>query len=313
MKCMVALLLPLFTACEHKELCYNHPHVASFEVVFDWTEAPDADPATMAVYFFPEDGSNPIRHEFIDRRGGTVKMPRGVYDAVCVNSDKETHRIVNSERQETFEVTTSNTRSLVGLLENKSETAPRARDAEEERNVLEPISLWSDHVERLVIHPENGQKKVVFKPKQRVKICSVVVKNVANLRHANAISASITGLSGGWLVGVDKLSEEKVTIPFGVNANSEKTILNAEFSFFGHCPETAGKHKLMIYAQMSDGNTYYFEEDVTDQFHDSSQDPTHIKIVIEKLPLPTPITGTSGLRPNVTEWGKVFIDLPMNI
>ena len=35
--CLAVMLLPLLTACEHKDLCYDHPHSASVEVVFDLT------------------------------------------------------------------------------------------------------------------------------------------------------------------------------------------------------------------------------------------------------------------------------------
>lgn len=32
--------LLLLAACDHKELCYQHPHTSSLQVVFDWREAP---------------------------------------------------------------------------------------------------------------------------------------------------------------------------------------------------------------------------------------------------------------------------------
>ena len=67
----------------------------------------------------------------------------------------------------------------------------------------------------------------------------------------------------------------------------------------------------MIYAQMADGSSYYYEEDVTGQLHDPKQDSNHIKIVLEKLPLPKPITG-GGLQPSVNEWKEVYINLPMS-
>lgn len=54
---LATMLLPLLTACEHKDLCYDHSHTTQLEVVFDWTEAPDANPATMSLYLYPEDGS----------------------------------------------------------------------------------------------------------------------------------------------------------------------------------------------------------------------------------------------------------------
>lgn len=310
--CLAVMLLPLLTACEHKDLCYDHPHSASVEVVFDWTEAPDAYPATMSLYLYPEDGSEPMRYEFTKREGGTIVVPEGMYDALCVNSDKETHRIVDKERMETFQVTTGNTRSLRGTLATRSETAPKARGAEEERSVMEPEALWSDHAERLDIGPASGVKRIVLTPKPRVNTCSVEVRNVENLRHLSALSASLTGMAGGWLAGIDELTTEKVTIPFEVRANEDKTQLSGNLTFFGHCPKEAGVHKLMIYALMSDGSTYYFEADVTDQLHDAAQDPTHIVIVIDKLPLPKPITGGGGLQPSVKDWEEVHISLPMS-
>lgn len=34
----------LMVGCEHKELCYDHPHTTQLQVVFDWAKAPDASP-----------------------------------------------------------------------------------------------------------------------------------------------------------------------------------------------------------------------------------------------------------------------------
>ena len=141
-----------------------------------------------------------------------------MYDALCVNSDKETHRIQNKERMETFQVTTGDTRSLRGALATRSETAPLARGAEEERSVMEPEALWSDHAERLDIGPASGVKRIVLTPKPRVNTCTVEVRNVENLRHVSALSASVTGMAGGWLAGIDELTTEEEDNPLGGNA-----------------------------------------------------------------------------------------------
>lgn len=40
------------TACEHKDLCYDHPHFAKVRVVFDWTKISNHDkPEGMRSYF----------------------------------------------------------------------------------------------------------------------------------------------------------------------------------------------------------------------------------------------------------------------
>ena len=37
--CLVFIFLWIgLTACEHKDLCYDHPHFAKVRVVFDWTK-----------------------------------------------------------------------------------------------------------------------------------------------------------------------------------------------------------------------------------------------------------------------------------
>lgn len=301
----------LLAACDKKELCYEHPHNALMQVEFDWTSAPEADPSTMSLYLFPDDGAEPMRYEFTSRTGGTISVPYGTYDAVCLNSDQETHRLQGRERRETFEVTTHSTRTLQGVLRSKSDTAPLARGAEEERSVQEPDSLWTTHAERITVLPDAEGQRLVMAPKSRVITCTVEVRNVQNLSQTQAISASVTGMAGGWMPGIDRLTDEKVTIPFEMQANADKTVLTARLSLFGHCPNAKGRHKVMIYAQMSDGNTYFYEEDVTDQLHDPKQEPNHIKIVLDKLPLPKPDTG-GGLQPSVKDWNEVRIDLPMN-
>lgn len=39
-----ALLAMILFSCEHKELCFHHPHMVTLRVDFDWKNAPQADP-----------------------------------------------------------------------------------------------------------------------------------------------------------------------------------------------------------------------------------------------------------------------------
>ena len=54
---LAALLLG--TSCEHKELCYLHPHTAQLQVEFDWSYAPYAEQNNLAegmcLWFYPVD------------------------------------------------------------------------------------------------------------------------------------------------------------------------------------------------------------------------------------------------------------------
>ena len=194
------MMAELLSSCEHKELCYDHPHRQNVEVTFDWSEAPDANPATMSLYLYPDEGGEPIRYEFTDKNGETISVPAGTYYAICVNSDKETHRINGKEKFNTFEVTSAETQALQGLLASMAKFEPRARGTEKERVMLGPAMLYSAHAERVVIKPAGEMSTITMKPKSRVKYFSVEIKNVENIRSVKAMSASLSGLSGGWLV-----------------------------------------------------------------------------------------------------------------
>ena len=139
------MMAELLSSCEHKDLCYDHPHRQNVEVMFDWSADPDANPATMSLYLYPEEGGDPIRYEFTDKNGGNISVAAGTYRAICVNSDKETHRILGKERFETFQVTSAETRALQGLLATMAGAAPMGRGTEKERMMQQPEMLWSGH------------------------------------------------------------------------------------------------------------------------------------------------------------------------
>ena len=56
---MTALLMGL-TACEHKELCYHHPHTAKVRVNVDWSQFAEEQPTGMTVMAFPVGGGKPV-------------------------------------------------------------------------------------------------------------------------------------------------------------------------------------------------------------------------------------------------------------
>ena len=84
-----ALLAMILFSCEHKELCFHHPHVVTVRVDFDWKNAPQANPEGMCVFFYPEEGGAPIRFDFAGKDGGPVEIKVGRYRILCYNNDTE--------------------------------------------------------------------------------------------------------------------------------------------------------------------------------------------------------------------------------
>ena len=87
---LLMVLSMIVVSCEHKELCYSHPHSAKVSVEFEWSQMPAAySPGGMRVIFYPRNGGEEIVRDFVGEKGGCVEIPSGVYDVVCFNNDTQ--------------------------------------------------------------------------------------------------------------------------------------------------------------------------------------------------------------------------------
>ena len=317
-----AAALLAFSSCEHKELCYNHAHVVNLHVVFDWAKAPDASPESMSLYLFPEDGSEPMRYEFVGRDGGTIRVPIGAYDAIGLNSDTEGVYYRNTERFGTFEATTQPTDLLsAGLngLVSRTENAPRAEGSEEERIALPADRLWSASATGLKLDMAAIDTLVLSLDTSFCRY-RVEIVNGENLKYVSGLSAALTGMAGGFLPADGRLSDERVTVPFGMSVtvpeegdDAGREVVVGETLVFGHCPGGSGTHNLVVYAILADGSKYAYTfdaDEVTRQIH-AAPDPRNVLIRLDGLPLPKPITNGGGFHPEINEWDEIEIGLEM--
>lgn len=56
----LALIGMLLNACNHKELCYHHPHTSRVRIDVDWSEFDREQPTGMMVSVYPAEGGTPI-------------------------------------------------------------------------------------------------------------------------------------------------------------------------------------------------------------------------------------------------------------
>lgn len=299
----------LFSSCEHKELCYDHRHFVDVEVVFDWKNAPDADPTTMDIYFVPEEGGAAERFQFAGKNGGRISVPLGRYNVVGINSDSETNQLQGTGRWETFEVRTVTT-SLLSFLGVRGSEPPRAEGTENERTAYTPDRLWSTGETGMHLTDPTRSYKITLYPERQLCNYMVKVLNVTNLKYARDISGALSSMAGGLLAGSGELTKELVTMSFPGNSDMVSTI-TSNFHVFGHCPTLDNPHKLTIYAVLADGSRFYKTFDVTDQVHGAT-DRCNVEIVIDGLELPKPIINGGGFNPDVDEWTDGDeIEIPM--
>ncbi len=321
MKYMIKYLLlcaVTFTlaACEHKNLCYDHPHVTSLKVIFDWSESPDAAPASMSLYLFPKEEGEVLRYEFTDRNGGTISVPVGSYDALCLNSDTEGIVYRNTERYGTFELSTQTADLLPSSLTSlgvSSDNAPRAEGTEEERVARTSDRLWTGTKEDIVLTESERESELTLRPVVSFRTCRVEITGIENMKYVLGMSATLSTMSGGIVPGSAELSDESVTHPFELHAGADETGVEGEFLFFHHCPGAQTRHTLIVYAILSDGSQYAYTfdaDEVTSQLH---EDPEAYEVLLSLggLQLPEPINNGGGFQPSVDEWNEENIDIEM--
>lgn len=303
---VAVLAVLLLTSCEHKDLCYDHYHNTKIQVVFDWKNAPDATPETMRLYLFPIDGGRPRTYEFIDYRGGHVNVPAGRYKALCVNSDTESVLYRGIDSFDSFEAYAPD-----GVLSVGAFLVPRAEGTSEERVAKSPDRLYSARLDDLTVELSKENQTVTLYPELSVCRYRVEIRNVSNLQYVSSdgIVGSLSGMSGGLLVGRNELTSAPVTVPFEVISDGVST-LTADFLTFGQTGSSGPAHKLVIYVIMSDGSKNYYTFDVTRQV-DEAADPRDVHILLDGLPLPKPIVNGGGFQPAVDEWENIDIDVPM--
>lgn len=307
---LISALVSLAASCTHKELCYDHTHTRNINVVFDWNKAPDANPKSMSLYLFPEDGGRPLRHEFTNKEGGTIRVVAGRYKAICLNSDTRNITVQNEDDFDTFCISTKDVYSVSGLTSNKTNvsTLPKAKGDDEERWVYSPEQVWSGHHDDLLI-TEHDQT-ITVTPECHIRNCYVEITNAENLQWITGLSASLSSMAGGHHPSCGMESEELVTIPFDTRYYPKEQSVTGQFTVFGCCPAEDTTHELIIYAILADDSKWYYTYDVTQQIHNAA-DPYNIYIALNELPLPKPVADGGGFKPSVGEWKEIEINITM--
>ncbi len=182
---LIAVVMGVTCGCEERPLCYDHSHKSPVYIEFDWSLAPEAEPSTMVVWFFPVDGSTGHRYEIIgdgrSSRAGfntSLNVPEGTYRMVCHNGNTDN----NIERGLTlsdYEITTYEDNVLSGLS-NRADNAPRPDDTESQPVRAQASTLYAHTHEQTITIMANATKPyyVCFTPREVTYKCHVRITGV---------------------------------------------------------------------------------------------------------------------------------------
>lgn len=305
------ILLIVCSSCRHKDLADECIVAGKVTVVFDWRNAPDANPGSMALYLFSKEGGAPLRYIFSGREGGTITVPFGNYDAICMSSDNtEWAMMRNTDTKEEFEIYTP----PAGVFDIRSlfSDTPELTEDEVEDVVIAPKMLWTGTGSSFEVKYTSEDQIITLYPKEAVSHYIVDIYDVENLEYTEGATmfGTLEGMAGGVLPGNEISTDNDVIIPFTLSRSEDGKSLHAEFLDFGECATKDMPHKLRLHTFLSDGSAWTYSYDAKPQIK-SAPDSRHVHLVFRGLPIPHPIQNGGGLKPKVEDWLVNYIDKDM--
>jgi hypothetical protein len=298
------LALLVLTACEHKELCYDHHHYQTVEVHFDWSQAPDASPAGMVLYFYDMEGAlNVQRFDLSGRDGGQIGVTPGRYTVLFYNNDTEFTLFRGTATFEEHQAYTAE-QSMSNAFSRNEEEFPRAYAANE-RVLSCPDMIWGCTATDVKVD-EKGVTVLTFSPHELVAVYSYEIRNVVNVTALEYFGGLLSGMANSITLSSESTRSEVATVPF-VSDHVEDNTLLGEFYTFGAASDEDAKNILTLYVWMRDGQRWYYNFDVTDQVA-TADDPMHVHLVIDGLELPLPLND-SGYSAGVDDWQTDNVDV----
>ena len=318
---MLAAFL-LLTSCEYKELCYDHPHVADYNLSLKLTLKLELDirldvteeahtkievPNYMKVCFYDPQTGRLGKTEFVGGQGGNLNEAPGIYDMVVYSFGTEWTQIRGEGEVNTLEAFTSD---ITSQKESLLSTFKRSGEYE----APGPIIYTPDHLlvtrKQVVIPALNAGERVVTITAEAATIVdtySFEVKNITGVEYIASVEAFVTNQARSSFFGRGEKSTEPATIYFPVEVDAKTGVIKTTFNTFGKLP---GESLSYLHIVMKDtgGTIHTVTEDITDQF----EDPGHEIIINRPVVIPPPEGGGGGgISPTVDPWEDENHDVPI--
>lgn len=243
------LLILLLPACEHKDLCFEHPHYSSVRVTFAWDGIAGYDrPEGMRVVFYPEKGGDNWTFDFPGGDSRAIRLPEGDYRVACFNYDTEMIDWKNKDDHSTF---------MADTREVNSPDKTLAR--------VTPDYLCGDNVEdfSLKASATGGEALLALHPRTMVCRYTYEVNGLRNLGQIADIRAGLSGMSGSLHMTSGRTSADtSESLLFG-GAVSGEQVKGGCYTF--GISGKAGEHRIFkLYVKNRSGGMQTLKEDVTD-------------------------------------------------
>lgn len=292
------LLWLTLLSCEHKELCYTHPHGAQFLIEYDWSECDNPNVDIMRILAYPLDGGLPLGYYLAGGNGGELVIQFGEYNLLSYNSDTQSILLQGESSMETIEAyvrTTTITEGVYGVDEPDLPTAIEGQEL-----VITPDDIFKSTYENLISDDEELIDTIQLVMKPLVKHISYQVSGIGNASSIGLIKGALGGVSSYIGVATEQLSTVSSAMVFDGLLSGDTVY--GEFDYFG-VADNDDTQWLVLFL-WGDGGNLRATFDVSQQIADAP-DSYNVNIIIETdISMPESISGDDGFSPSVEDWDE---------
>lgn len=298
--CLLSLV-----SCEHKDLCYSHPHDQEVRILFDWSNIREENIPKVVAVVFRNEATNTVVEFALPPEGGIVMIPNGAYKFTAYNVGQ--YGNIFKETDAGKIVTTPVSRKLKGIY---YET---------------PDFLCLENL-RVALTDSETSRLITAKPIRRTARVDYRINGIERLEKADAIYAVLSGCSAELELYTGCCVERHEDgIQHNIVFEVDKWKQQGWYYMFGcgFTPENRRTsehvHILSIYAVYKDNKYKKLDIDVTQQIH--CENPIGLPMedfsIVVDLNLAHPDGGddtddTEGFfDPEVEGWEDIEIDIPL--
>ena len=282
-------------------------------------------PQYMKVMFYDADTHKQKASFILPAEGGEVTVAPGNYHLMAYNLGTESTQVeglgnlkdakaftsnITAVMKSKFETLVANAR---GVNDRDANAETRQRGYEEDPIVYEPDHLYVVNEKAIIVPSVMTQQQDITihaTASTILDVYSLEVLGVTGCENIEKVEAFITGQIEENYFGRETRGSDPATLYVTLKTDAKNDRLYTIFGTFGKLPGAENKIYLDITITDSGGGQYRFVYDVTDQFDDSNN--VNKKLVIqEEIDIPKGSEGGGGLLPEVNDWDKEDIEVPL--
>ena len=259
-----------------------------------------------------------VSSNIVGEKGGSLSIFPGTYHLVIYSfgtestQQKDLHNR-NTANAFTTDITASKGEIIKSKI-NEPASEPFSKGYEDDPVINEPDHLYTSNEMDVTIDAFTGGEQAVTihtTVSTILDVYSLEVLNIKGAENIEKVEAFVTGQILSNYFGRPERDTSPATVYVDMSVDVENSRLYTVFNTFGKLPGEQNQIFLDITVTDSGGGQYRYVYDVTDQFDDPGNEDHQLVIDGEKIDIPEAEHGGGGFRPEIDEWEREDIDVPL--